>query len=223
MSNSALLEPPRFVVFDFDGVLADTVQAWFSIVVEELALHGADTTVDELLIEHRGMVIDDSVPVFERTFSISLPPDWASQVVARAVPEVERRFTPIPGGAEAVRAVAGAGLPVAVASGSVRRALVSGIDRLGIAGIVSQRIVSSHDDGRHKPLPDVYLKACGLLNQHPEHGVAVEDSPTGVASARAAGLTVVGFAGDADTDVLLAAGARIVIRRMAELPDVLSL
>lgn len=215
--------PPGFVIFDFDGVLADTDQAWFSVVAEELALFDAVTTVDELLAVHRGKVIHDSIPILEQTFSIDLPSSWAERVIARAIPAIERRFKPVPGSVEAVPSVAGAGLPVAVASGSLRRALVSGIKRLGLQEVLNGRLVSSHDDGQHKPLPDVYLRCCALLGMLPEHGVAIEDSPTGVASASTAGLTVVGFAAHGDEKSLYDAGAQTVIQRMNQLPETLSL
>jgi beta-phosphoglucomutase-like phosphatase (HAD superfamily) len=219
----ARLISPQFVIFDFDGVLADTDQAWFSVVVEELAVYGAITTIDDLLKVHRGKVIHDSVPIFEDTFSIKLPIGWAERVIDRAIPEMARRFRPVPGSVEAIRAIADAGLPVAVASGSLRRALVSGVEQLGLMDVLHGRLVSSHDDGRHKPLPDVYLRSCALLGLDPEHGVAVEDSPTGVASASSAGLTVVGFAGHGDEDSLYGAGAQSVIREMDQLLDTLSL
>ncbi len=43
-----------------------------------------------------------------------------------------------------------------------------------------------------KPAPDVYLAACTALGAHPSAAVALEDSPTGVAAARAAGMHVIG-------------------------------
>lgn len=211
------------MVFDFDGVLADTDHAWFSVVAEELAAEGVETTADALLVEHRGKVIDASARDFEQDYSIVLPDDWIDRVVRRALVEVDRQLVPIPGAVAVVRSVAEAALPLAIASGCLRRALASGIRRLEIEGIVQDRYFSSHDDGKHKPLPDVYLRACAGLGLAPEGGVAVEDSRTGVASAHAAGLTVIGFAPNTDGDGLLAAGATVVIEKMADLPRVLSI
>ena len=221
----ALLETPRFVVFDFDGVLADTDRAWFSVVREELAAVGAVTTIDALIAGHRGMVITESVLEFERAFSITLPSGWVDRVVGRALAEVEHGFKPIPGAVDAVRLVDAADLPLAVASGSLRHALASGLNRLGIDDVVDDRFVSSHDNGKHKPLPDVYLRACARLGLPPEQGVAVEDSVIGIASARAAGLKVIGFSPTegADAGALLSAGAAVVITRMTDLPDALSI
>jgi beta-phosphoglucomutase-like phosphatase (HAD superfamily) len=217
------IHKPDFVIFDFDGVLADTDHAWFTVVAEELAAEGVETTADALLAGHRGKVIDASARDFERDYSIVLPVDWIDRVVRRALVEVGHGFVPIPGAVAAVRSVADAALPLAVASGSLRQALTSGIRRLEIGEVVKDRYFSSHDDGKQKPLPDVYLRACAGLGLPPERGVAVEDSRSGVASAHAAGMTVIGFAPHTDADGLLDVGAAVVIETMADLPSVISI
>jgi HAD superfamily hydrolase (TIGR01509 family) len=221
--DMVLLEKPRFIVFDFDGVLADTDTTWFSVVADALASQGVTVTADALLAGHRGKVITESAREFERDYSITLPPGWADQVVARASAEIDRNFLAVPGAVEAVRSVAAAKLPLAVASGSLRHALASGLRRLGLGDIVKDRFVSSHDHGEHKPHPGVYLRACARLGLAPELGVAVEDSATGIASARAAGMAVIGFAPEERMELLLNAGATLVIHRMADLPDALKI
>ncbi len=85
------------------------------------------------------------------------------------------------------------------------------------------RISSSQEDGKHKPLPDVYLRACALAGMPPDRGVAVEDTPFGVESACAAGLTVVGYAADSEADQLVRAGTQEVLTRMSDLPRLLRL
>lgn len=218
-----MISTPKFVVFDFDGVLVDTVRAWFSVVVDALQQHGVNTTIDEILPDHRGRILADSVAIFERDYKIKLPENWSEALVDRAAKEVERRFTPIPGSVEVVQIIAQKNLPIAVASGSLRSVLSTGLHRLGIAEIVDGRFVSSHDDGKHKPLPDVYIRACALLGFPPNAGVAIEDSPSGIESARNAGMTVVGFAADIDPNALLDAGAQAVFTKMTDLPGLLSL
>lgn len=214
---------PQFVVFDFDGVLADTVRPWYTIVLDELRACGVAASLDEMLSVHRGRLLDDVRADIERDHAVELPRGWTERVVARAVSEVGRNCQPIPGSVAVVRMLAGSGLPLAVASGSLRSAVADGVQRLGLADLLADWIVSSHDDGRHKPLPDVYVRACRLLNAEPSEGVAVEDSPTGVVSARAAGLTVIGFAMDCDPGQLVEAGAAAVIRDMRDLPGLLDL
>jgi beta-phosphoglucomutase-like phosphatase (HAD superfamily) len=54
---------------------------------------------------------------------------------------------------------------------------------------------------RPKPAPDIYLEACRRLGADPEASVGLEDSPTGAAAAKAAGLTVVGVPYLADLEI----------------------
>ena len=84
------------------------------------------------------------------------------------------------------------GTPIGLVSNSplvfVRRSLeIAGFeDRFDV-------VLSAHEVAAPKPAPDPYLEACRRLGVEPGPGVvALEDSPTGVAAARAAGLTVIG-------------------------------
>jgi HAD superfamily hydrolase (TIGR01509 family) len=106
---------------------------------------------------------------------------------------------PRPGALELLGRLAGAGVPVAVASNSQREF----VERtLGGAGLLDGRfatVVSVEDVANPKPAPDIYLEACRRLSAEPGACVALEDSPTGVTAAAAAGMYVVGvpyFAGE---------------------------
>lgn len=65
------------------------------------------------------------------------------------------------------------------------------VERLGLRGYF-EVIVSGSEVQRPKPFPDVYLRAAQKLQSHPQDCIVFEDSPTGVAAARAAGMRVVG-------------------------------
>jgi HAD superfamily hydrolase (TIGR01509 family) len=97
---------------------------------------------------------------------------------------------PMPGAVELVRALAGR-VPIAVASNSPRRLLELSLDRAGLTG-VPDAVVAADDVTHGKPAPDLYLAACAALGVDPGASVAFEDTITGVTSARAAGMTVVG-------------------------------
>lgn len=58
--------------------------------------------------------------------------------------------------------------------------------------------IATGDEVTPKPAPDVYLLACDRLGVDPHDAVAIEDSPTGVLAARAAGLTCIGVPSDED-------------------------
>jgi HAD superfamily hydrolase (TIGR01509 family) len=112
--------------------------------------------------------------------------------------EVLAGVEPRPGALELLERLADAGVPVAVASNSQREFVQR---TLGGAGLLDGRfatVVSVEDVAHPKPAPDIYLEACRRLGAEPGACAALEDSPTGVASAAAAGMYVVGvpyFAG----------------------------
>ena len=108
---------------------------------------------------------------------------------------VERRLleeaVAFPGAAELVLETK-ARYPVAVASNTPRRLLRGALACAGVAELF-EVVVAADDVAEPKPSPDVYLRACELLGVEPSRSIALEDSPTGVASARAAGMFVIGI------------------------------
>jgi HAD superfamily hydrolase (TIGR01509 family) len=83
-------------------------------------------------------------------------------------------------------------VPIAVASNTPER-LVRGA--LACAGVTEyfDVVVTADQVAEPKPSPDVYLRACELLGAAPSRSIALEDSPTGAAAARAAGMFVIGI------------------------------
>ncbi len=108
---------------------------------------------------------------------------------------VERRLfedaVAFPGALELVRKVR-ALVPIAVASNTPGRLLRGALACAGLAGEV-EVVVAADEVAEPKPAPDVYLRACELLDAEPSRSIALEDSPTGVAAARAAGMYVIGI------------------------------
>lgn len=98
-----------------------------------------------------------------------------------------------PGATELVERLSGE-VPVGLAS-NTRRSLV---DRVLQQTPFSHRFtaISTGDEVVPKPAPDIYLLACQRLGTTPDTAVALEDSPTGVRAARAAGLTCIGVPSD---------------------------
>jgi HAD superfamily hydrolase (TIGR01509 family) len=108
---------------------------------------------------------------------------------------VERRLleeaVAFPGAEDLVRELKGR-VPIAVASNTPEH-LVGGA--LACAGVAEyfDVVVTADQVAEPKPSPDVYLRACELLGAAPSRSIALEDSPTGVAAARAAGMFVIGI------------------------------
>ena len=108
---------------------------------------------------------------------------------------VERRLleeaVAFPGAEDLVRELKGR-VPIAVASNTPER-LVRGA--LACAGLAEsfEVVVTADQVPEPKPSPDAYLRACELLGAAPSRSIGLEDSPTGVAAARAAGMFVIGI------------------------------
>jgi HAD superfamily hydrolase (TIGR01509 family) len=102
----------------------------------------------------------------------------------------EERVEPMPGLHRAMERLAGAGLPLAVASSGTRAYVEHVLGRLGVRAAFAT-VASGEDVSRGKPDPEVYLLAAERLGARPAACVAIEDAPHGVAAARAAGMRVV--------------------------------
>ncbi len=84
------------------------------------------------------------------------------------------------------------GTPIGLVSNSPLAFVVRSLELVGFEDHFDV-VLSAHEVAAPKPAPDPYLEACRRLGVEPGPGVvALEDSPTGVAAARAAGLTVIG-------------------------------
>jgi HAD superfamily hydrolase (TIGR01509 family) len=135
-------------------------------------------------------------------------PDDGPKLISRLLSIVEeqllRGVPPMPGAVELLDAI-GDRVPIAVASNSSRRFLDVSLAESGLADRFAVT-VSADDVTHHKPHPELYLSAFERLGADPTEGVALEDSATGIASARASGafvLVVPSFpASDHDGDFL---------------------
>ncbi len=183
---------PDAVVFDNDGLLLDTESVW--------------TRAEQDLFERRGI---EFTPVHKREL-VGTSAEIAGAVLERrlgepgrgaelieelnalVVAELEHGVEAMVGARELLHSLRSRGTPIGLVSNSplafVRRSLeiVGFEDHFDV-------VLSAHEVAAPKPAPDPYLEACRRLGVEPSLSVvALEDSPTGVAAARAAGLTVIG-------------------------------
>jgi HAD superfamily hydrolase (TIGR01509 family) len=117
--------------------------------------------------------------------------ELGSELLELAARRLLEEAVAFPGARELVREVK-ARYPVAVASNTPGRLLRGALACAGIADEF-EVVVAADEVAEPKPSPDVYLRACELLGASPSRSIALEDSPTGVAAARAAGMYVIGI------------------------------
>ncbi|MGW4843665.1 HAD family hydrolase [Nocardia brasiliensis] len=179
------------VLWDMDGTLLDSEKLW-DIGVRELARELGHEMTDEIRHALIGASGDDAM----RIIFTSLDIDPTPVAVREAVEFLDRRVAELmtgpipwrPGAKDALALVRAAGLSSALVTNTKRSLAEFGLDTLGRDFFDIS--VCGDEVPRGKPEPDVYLRAAEQLGVEPRHCVAVEDSPTGVRAAHAAGCAV---------------------------------
>jgi HAD superfamily hydrolase (TIGR01509 family) len=172
------------IVFDCDGLLLDTETCWSRAESALFAKYGFPFGPDEknILI---GRTLEAACDNMAEYFGLA---SQGPQLLDELVPMVERELasdvTPMPGAVGLLSALAGR-VPLGVATNSPRRMLDNALTRAGMAGYFKVS-VAADEVSAAKPDPELYLTAFARLDADPITSVALEDSATGVASARAA-------------------------------------
>lgn len=181
---------PAAVVLDCDGTLADTEpladQAWR----EALAEFGYHATEDDFRTVI-GRPYEQTFAYFAERAPLGEPGAFRPRVRTRFQRLLEDELRLHPDAEAVVRELAARDVPLAVASSSSHEHVMRILERTGIARLVDT-VVGADDVSRHKPDPEPYLVAVAALGHAPADCTAVEDTPVGIASARAAGLFTVG-------------------------------
>jgi HAD superfamily hydrolase (TIGR01509 family) len=207
------------VVFDLDGLLLDTEQVWDE-VREGITRERGGRWHERAQADMMGMSSTEWSRYMHDVLGLSEPPEQLNLlVVERMQGRYRERLPVIDGAVEAVRRI-GTRWPLGLASSSNRSLIDAALSGMGI-GELFRATVSSEEVERGKPAPDVYLETAHRLGVEPANAVAIEDSGSGIGSAREAGMRVVAIPNPhfpPPEDVL--ADADLVLDGLAELtPD----
>jgi HAD superfamily hydrolase (TIGR01509 family) len=177
------------VVFDLDGVIFESEEAWDE-VREEVTRKTGGRWHEGAHRDMMGMSSLEWSRYMRDQLGVPHPPEWISRVVVERLSERYQRVLPvIPGAPEAVARLA-ARWPLAVASSSNRELIDLVLELAGVAGHF-RASVSSEEVERGKPAPDVFLAAAYRLGADPRRTAAIEDSHNGILAAHAAGMRVI--------------------------------
>lgn len=190
MSAAGIL--PDAVVFDNDGLLLDTESVWTRAERDLFDRHGVEFTPADKR-ELVGTSAETAGAILERRLGEpGRAIDLMEELNALVVAELEHGVEAMLGARELLEALSGRGTPIGLVSNSPLVFVKRSLEIVGFHQTFDV-VLSAHEVAAPKPAPDPYLEACRRLGIEPgPNVVALEDSPTGVAAARAAGLTVIG-------------------------------
>jgi HAD superfamily hydrolase (TIGR01509 family) len=213
----------ELVIFDCDGVLVDSEVISCRAHAETLTRHGYPITADQVLERFLGVSDREARMTIEAELGRSLPADFEAQMKQAALQRYAEELKTIPYVGEAIAAI---GLPVCVASSGTPEKIRHGLSCAGLYDLLAPNIFSATQVKRGKPAPDLFLFAAAQMAASPERCVVIEDSMPGIAGAKAAGMTVLGFHGGSHcrpgyADTLRAAGAAVTFDDMRELPGLI--
>jgi beta-phosphoglucomutase len=192
--------PLQAIVFDFDGVIANSEPLHLKAFQQALTPEGIELSSAEYYARYLGF---DDVGLFEalaKDRGLAMTSIRVTTLVARKgerMQEMLRSGTVLfPGATEFIREAAAA-VPIAIASGALRHEIDEVIDAAGVSDLFAT-IVAAGDTPQSKPSPDPYRLALDRLRVasgrdiDPRRSVAIEDSKWGLESAHGAGLRLVG-------------------------------
>ena len=180
---------PAAVLWDLDGTLVDTEPYWIECEYELVEEHGG-TWNDEHAHAIVGSDLRESARYIREHGSVDLPIDEiVNQLLDGVIARVRRKVPWRPGARDLLAQLRTEKIPCALVTMSWRRladAVVGELPRGSFAATIVGDEVR-----RGKPHPEPYLAAARALSVSPKDCVALEDSPTGVRSATAAGCHVI--------------------------------
>jgi beta-phosphoglucomutase-like phosphatase (HAD superfamily) len=217
----------RAIVFDFDGVIANSEPLHFRAFRDVLAERSISLAEQEYYDRYLGFDDVGAFAAISRDRGIPFTPRDLADLTARKAVRMEALERDgsvlFPGARGAIERMAGIGA-TAIASGAIRAEILRVLEHEQLAGFF-RAIVGAEDAPKSKPAPDPYRRAVELLSETVDRPLraaecaAIEDSRWGIESARAAGLRVIGVTHTYTSDAL--AGTDVVIDHLDELTPAL--
>ena len=205
----------ELVVFDCDGVLVDS---------ERLA----NQVFAQILLEECGLKFSLK-DMFENFVGRSMDQCWqlVTDMLGRSAPEsLKQRYhheiiAALAESVEPVRNIEtvlnGLSVPFCVASSGSYKKMQTTLGKTGLIKYFEGKLFSTSEVRHGKPHPDIFLFAANAMGYPPDECLVIEDSPPGVTGAKAAGMTVLGYAELMNPERLKEAGADWVFDDMSKL------
>jgi HAD superfamily hydrolase (TIGR01509 family) len=207
------------VIFDCDGVLVDSERISNGVLRDMLVEMGIPISFDDTVQRFMGASMPVCLQKIAQLRGHPPPADFLQQFARRTKVAFTSSLTVVPGVIEVLSSLA---MPFCVASNGNHAKVNFTLGHTGLLPRFAGRIFTAEDVLHPKPAPDLFLHAARSLNAEAAQVVVVEDTPTGIAAAKAAGMRAIGFAAMTPAAMLRQAGADVVAANMPEVRHMLA-
>lgn len=184
----------RALIYDFDGVIADSEMLVNGAMAEGVTRLGLPMTAQGSIATYLGMRWPEVVARTQTLLSergLTPPENFGDTLKANIHRRFKDELTEVPGARAAIRHFAH--LPRAIASSSAADRLALCLDALDLIEDFGAHVYSAELVTNGKPAPDIFLFTAERLGAQPADCIVIEDSPGGIRAARAAGMTAIGL------------------------------
>ncbi|ESY71852.1 MULTISPECIES: HAD family hydrolase [unclassified Mesorhizobium] len=183
---------PELVIFDCDGVLVDSEALSVSALLGVIKLAGGNFSEDAAYEHFLGKSMKSVREILGRDFGLDITDSHLTEMRVELMRRFREELKPIAGVKEMLPRL---GLPFCVASSGTLDRIRYALEVTGLLGLMEPHLFSASMVAKGKPAPDLFLHAAASMRAQPRKCLVVEDSPAGIAAARAAGMRVFAFSG----------------------------
>jgi HAD superfamily hydrolase (TIGR01549 family) len=179
------------LIFDFDGVIADSEAIANTVLAEIVTGLGHPTTLDQSLTRYAGSRWDEVIAEIEVAIGKPLPSDFSGQLKLATLDRFRTDLKEVSGATNFIRRFSH--IPRCIASSSSIDRLQLCLSVLELEAEFGNHVFSADMVARGKPHPDIFLFAAAKLGVSPDECLVIEDSAGGIRAAVAAGMTAIGL------------------------------
>ena len=179
------------LIFDFDGVIADSEAIANTVLAETVTRLGHSTTLDQSLARYSGRRWDEAMAEIERAIGKTLRSDFSDQLKLATLDRFRTDLKEVSGARNFIKRFSH--IPRCIASSSSLDRLQLCLSVLALEAEFGDHVYGADMVARGKPHPDIFLFAAAKLGARPDECLVIEDSAGGIRAAVAAGMTAVGL------------------------------
>jgi HAD superfamily hydrolase (TIGR01509 family) len=166
------------IIYDFDGVIADSEVLANAVLAEIVTELGRPTTLEDSYHLYMGKRFAEVIAAVEASVGVPLPDGFAAVYQARTLERFRRDLRTVAGAREHIAAFPDT--PMCIASSSSPDRLTMCLDVLGLQPVFEPHVFSASSVARGKPHPDIFLHAAERMGVNPSLCIVIEDSASGV-------------------------------------------